>query len=44
VDQETDAKISEIRAAAADKKDVAVELMLKSIINVVTEPHINARV
>ncbi|KAI8878258.1 G subunit of V-type ATPase [Backusella circina FSU 941] len=43
VDQETDAKISEIRAAASDKKEVAVELMLKSIINVVTEPHINAR-
>ncbi|KAG0782747.1 hypothetical protein G6F21_010940 [Rhizopus arrhizus] len=44
VDEETESKIQEIRNAAANKKQDALELMLKSIMNVETKPHINARV
>ncbi|CAO3674068.1 unnamed protein product [Rhizopus stolonifer] len=43
VDEETEVKIQEIRAAAAEKKQDALELMLKSIMNVEAKPHINAR-
>ncbi|KAG0744357.1 hypothetical protein G6F57_001084 [Rhizopus arrhizus] len=44
VDEETEVKIQEIRIAAANKKQDALELMLKSIMNVETKPHVNARV
>ena len=44
VDQETDAKIEEIRAAANDKKQDAIDKMMKAIINVETKPHENYRV
>ncbi|CEG64834.1 Putative V-type ATPase, G subunit [Rhizopus microsporus] len=43
VDEETEAKIQEIRKAAAEKKQDAIELMLKSIISVDPKPHVNAR-
>ncbi|KAI9267874.1 G subunit of V-type ATPase [Sporodiniella umbellata] len=44
VDEDTEKKIQEIRAAAAEKKQDALEIMLKSIMNVEVKPHINARV
>ncbi|CAO3698389.1 hypothetical protein G6F70_006748 [Rhizopus microsporus] len=43
VDEETEAKIQEIRKAAAEKKQDAIELMLKSIVSVDPKPHVNAR-
>ncbi|ORY93972.1 G subunit of V-type ATPase [Syncephalastrum racemosum] len=44
VDQETDAKVSEIQASYEENKAKALEKMLEAITNVQAEPHINARV
>ncbi|GAN01190.1 v-type ATPase [Mucor ambiguus] len=44
VDQETEAKIEEIRAAASNKKQDAVDKMIKAITNVETKPHENYHV
>lgn len=44
VDEETEAKIGEIRAAAEDKKQDALDKMMKAITQVETKPHENYRV
>ncbi|KAI8092306.1 G subunit of V-type ATPase [Gilbertella persicaria] len=44
VDEETEAKIAEIRAAAKEKKQDAIDKLLKAITNVEAKPHENHRV